>query len=103
MADLTDRTHEQVRQFVDAEQVFAAYRAARIELAQRFAGSMAWKTVRGHQYLYRKRKADWSSLVPRHLSFDDPALGAIPRPFARPGRRDLPTPGEAEGSIEPDR
>ncbi len=78
MADFTNWTHEQVRQFVDAEQVFAAYQSARIELAQRFAGSMAWKTVRGHQYLYRKRKAAWSSLGPRspetdaaHAAFHD--------------------------------
>lgn len=78
MADFTDWTHEQVRQFVDAEQVFSAYQAARTELGQRFAGSMAWKTVRGRQYLYRKRKAAWSSLGLRcpeteaaHAAFHD--------------------------------
>ncbi len=39
---------------------------------------MAWKTVRGRQYLYRKRKAAWSSLGPRnpeteaaHAAFHD--------------------------------
>ncbi|MGX7705390.1 GSU2403 family nucleotidyltransferase fold protein [Methylobacterium sp. Gmos1] len=78
MADFTDWTHEQVRQFVDAEQVLSAYQAARTELARRYAGSMAWKTVRGHQYLYRKRGTAWSSLGPRgaeteaaHAAFHD--------------------------------
>lgn len=81
MADFTDWTHEQVRQLVDVEQVYAAYQAARTELAQRFAGSMAWKTVRGHQYLYRKRKAAWSSLGPRN-----PETEAAMRPSMMAGR-----------------
>ncbi|MFL6845779.1 MAG: GSU2403 family nucleotidyltransferase fold protein [Allosphingosinicella sp.] len=55
----------QARQLVDCEQVYAAYRAARREYSQRFAGAMAWKGVRGRQYLYRKKEQVWRSLGPR--------------------------------------
>ncbi len=35
------------------------------ELADRFAGSLAWKTVKGHDYLYRKKNSVWKSLGAR--------------------------------------
>lgn len=46
--------HDQARQALDAEQVFAAYRTAKAEFDNRFAGSMSWKTIGGGRYLYRK-------------------------------------------------
>lgn len=46
--------NDQVRQIIDVQQVFEAYRAARSELDARFAGSMSWKTISGGTYLYRK-------------------------------------------------
>lgn len=56
---------DQVRQLINTEQVFEAYREARAELGDRFAGSMAWKTVSGGSYLYRARAGTWKSLGPR--------------------------------------
>lgn len=56
---------EQARQLINAEQVFEAYRAARATLRDRFAGSMAWKTVDGRTYLYGARNGVWKSLGPR--------------------------------------
>ena len=56
---------DQVRQLINAEQVFDAYRAAQATLRDRFAGSMAWKTVDGREYLYRARAGIWKSLGPR--------------------------------------
>jgi hypothetical protein len=55
----------QSRQLIDCEQAYAAYRAAERDYRQRFAGSMAWKTVSGKQYLYRKKEDRWASLGPR--------------------------------------
>lgn len=57
--------NEQARQLINAEQAFDAYRAARSTLHDRFAGSMAWKSVEGRSYLYRNRKSVWKSLGPR--------------------------------------
>jgi hypothetical protein len=56
---------EQARQVVDCRQVFDALRAAEAELTRRFAGSMAWKTVSGQDYLYRRRGKVEKSLGPR--------------------------------------
>lgn len=55
----------QIRQLIDTEQAFAAFRAAQIERDQRFRGSMTWKTVRRREYLYRKSGGEWKSLGPR--------------------------------------
>lgn len=56
---------DQVRQTIDVEQVFDAYRASRAEHDGRFAGTMSWKRVAGREYLYRKRHGTWKSLGPR--------------------------------------
>lgn len=56
---------DQARQTVDAEQALAAYQIAREKHDRSFMGSMAWKTVNGHRYLYRKRHGIWSSLGPQ--------------------------------------
>lgn len=61
-----DWTGEQVRQMVDTEQVFVAYRLARKDLDERFAGALSWKTVQGHDYLYRKKSGIWKSIGPRN-------------------------------------
>ena len=50
-----DLSSEQARQFVDVRQIFGALRDAEIEARHRFAGTMAWKTVSGGEYLYRRR------------------------------------------------
>jgi len=52
----------QVRQLVDTEQVYAAFRDAQRDHRQRFGGSMAWKTIGGRKYLYRKVGEGWKSL-----------------------------------------
>ena len=59
---------DQIRQTIDTEQLFEAWLAVNAELSHRFAGAMAWKTVSGRDYLYRKAKTAWKSLGPR--SFD---------------------------------
>ncbi|CAH0143378.1 GSU2403 family nucleotidyltransferase fold protein [Roseomonas sp. CECT 9278] len=56
---------EQARQAVDCRQVFEALRAAEGELSRRFAGSMAWRTIHGKDYLYRRRGKVEKSLGPR--------------------------------------
>jgi len=56
---------EQSRQLINTEQAYAALRAAEAERDQRFRGSMAWKTVSGRDYLYRKAAAEWKSVGPR--------------------------------------
>jgi hypothetical protein len=56
---------EQARQAIDCRQVFDALRAAETNLTRRFAGSMAWKTVNGQDYLYRRRGRVEKSLGPR--------------------------------------
>jgi hypothetical protein len=55
----------QIRQLVDCEQVYSAFRAAQREYRQRFTGAMAWKGVKGRQYLYRKKADVWRSLGAR--------------------------------------
>lgn len=53
---------DQVRQLVNSEQTYAAFRAARAEQDQRYRGSMTWKTVGGREYLYRKSAGVWKSV-----------------------------------------
>lgn len=57
--------NEQARQIIDVEQVFSAYRTARTELEERFAGGMSWKEINGSTYLYRKVKGVSRSLGPK--------------------------------------
>jgi hypothetical protein len=57
---------EQSRQIIDTEQVFSAWEAASAELKSRYSGSMAFKTVAGRDYLYRKTGTIWKSLGPRN-------------------------------------
>ncbi|MGH6874479.1 MAG: hypothetical protein ACREDW_05650, partial [Aestuariivirgaceae bacterium] len=47
---------EQSRQFVDVEMVFSELEISKIELEQRFAGSMYWARVGADEYLRRKVK-----------------------------------------------
>lgn len=56
---------EQIRELINSEQLYGVLLAAQLELDQGYRGSIAWKQVRGHEYLYRKRKGDWRSLGPR--------------------------------------
>jgi hypothetical protein len=44
---------DQRRRFIDASQVFQAWRKADREFRDAYRGSMHWKSVRGRQYLYR--------------------------------------------------
>jgi hypothetical protein len=54
---------QQLRQLIDTDQLYAAYRAAYRERRVRFAGSMVWKTIKGRDYLYKKKASqDWKSL-----------------------------------------
>ncbi|HWU96015.1 MAG TPA: nucleotidyltransferase domain-containing protein [Sphingomonas sp.] len=55
----------QIRQLVDVEHVYRAYRDALRDREARFRGSLSWKTVRGHDYLYQKRSGLAKSLGPR--------------------------------------
>lgn len=64
--DFKELNGDQVRQLIDAEQVFSSYAAARSRLDHSFNGSMSWKTVDGRDYLYRKRDGIWKSLGPRN-------------------------------------
>ncbi|GJE71080.1 GSU2403 family nucleotidyltransferase fold protein [Methylorubrum podarium] len=61
----SDLRNEQIRQTIDAEQVFSGYRSARGELDTRFAGSMSWKSIAGGTYLYRKVHGASRSLGPK--------------------------------------
>lgn len=56
---------DQIRQAIDTEQVFDAWRSVSNEVSRRFSGSMAWKTVAGRVYLYRKTGGIWKSLGAR--------------------------------------
>lgn len=62
---MEDLNAQQTRQLLDCEQLFATFRATRDELAQRFSGSMTWKSVKGREYLYRKTGDAWKSIGPR--------------------------------------
>ncbi|NIJ21711.1 hypothetical protein FHS95_003414 [Sphingomonas naasensis] len=52
----------QIRQLIDVEHVYRAYRDALRDRETRFRGSLSWKTVAGHEYLYQKRNAVAKSL-----------------------------------------
>lgn len=56
---------EKSRQIIDTEQVYLAWKAGSRELAARYAGSMTFKKVGKHEYLYRKTGKTWKSLGPR--------------------------------------
>ncbi len=51
---------------INVEQAYAAFRTAQAERRMRFHGSMTWKTVGGHVYLYKKSAGQWKSLGPRN-------------------------------------
>ena len=53
---------EQTRELVNCEQLYDALLDAEDELELRFRGSMTWKQVSGHKYLYRKQRGGWQSL-----------------------------------------
>lgn len=55
----------QTRQLIDCQQIHLAARHAEREYADRYKGSMAWKTVSNNIYLYRKREGIWKSLGPK--------------------------------------
>jgi hypothetical protein len=57
----------QTRQFIDCQQVHLAARHAEREYAERYKGSMAWKTISNSVYLYRKREGIWKSLGPKSV------------------------------------
>lgn len=59
---MQDLTAQQSRQLIDSEQLYVAYRDTRRELSTRFSGSLSWKNVKGHVYLYRKNAGTWKSL-----------------------------------------
>jgi hypothetical protein len=52
---------EQMRQLINAEQAYAAFREAEAA-RERHRGGMAWKQVKGREYLYRKVGGKWTSL-----------------------------------------
>jgi hypothetical protein len=56
---------EKIRQTIDTEQIFEAWRGLSQDIRHSFSGSMAWKTVAGKDYLYRKATHAWKSLGPR--------------------------------------
>lgn len=65
---------EDTRRIIDCEQVYLARLAAQRELDLRFKGSMAWKTVSGKRYLYKKKAGVSTSLGPESemtLSLDE--------------------------------
>jgi len=62
---MRDLSGAQIRQLIDTEHVYVAFREAQRDYRQRFAGSMAWKTVTGRRYLYRKTGNAWKSLGPK--------------------------------------
>jgi hypothetical protein len=65
LPDFNPLDGSRIRQLIDTEQLYEAFRDAQREREQRFRGSMAWKRVRGRDYLYRKKAGRWESLGPR--------------------------------------
>jgi hypothetical protein len=61
---------QQVRQLIDAKQLYQTLLAAEHELEHSFKGSMSWKKVHGRDYLYRKRSSEWKSLGARSPETD---------------------------------
>lgn len=64
-------SNEQRRQLIDATQAFEAWRYSAQEFAHSYRGSMLWKKVGGHEYLYRKQGSVWQSLGPRSAETED--------------------------------
>jgi hypothetical protein len=48
-------SNDQRRQMIDAKQAFEPWREAYREFRHSYRGSMRWKTIKGAEYLYRKR------------------------------------------------
>lgn len=57
---------EQSRRLINSEQRFETYLGLVDRLDSSFRGSMSWKFVGGHEYLYRKTGGVWKSLGPRN-------------------------------------
>lgn len=83
----------QIRQLIDVEHVYGAWREAVRDRELRFRGSMSWKTVRGRDYLYLKKKGVAKSLGVRSAeterSYDQFRIGreeAVRRIHALDGR-----------------
>lgn len=56
---------DQARYSVETRQLFGVLREAEDSLARRYAGSMHWRTVKGHSYLVRKVRGKERGLGPR--------------------------------------
>ncbi|MDB5523349.1 MAG: hypothetical protein JWM58_1112 [Rhizobium sp.] len=65
MYHFQELTSEQIRQTIDTEQIFTEWMRISREIDHRFRGAMAWKSVSGRKYLYRKTGAAWKSLGPQ--------------------------------------
>lgn len=63
--NFSELPNEARQRLIDVQQRGEALRAVRDELRQRFAGSMAWKTSREREYLYRRRGRVEKYLGPR--------------------------------------
>jgi hypothetical protein len=48
-------SNEARRQLINVQQRAAAYRDVQRDLKRRYVGSMLWRQVNGHEYLYRKQ------------------------------------------------
>ncbi|MCG8440846.1 MAG: nucleotidyltransferase domain-containing protein [Caulobacterales bacterium] len=79
---LAELSNEQRRQFVDAQQAYAAWREASRAFSHsyhgRYAGSMYWAKSGGREYLRRKHKGMIQSLGPR-----SPETEAIKEEYVR--------------------
>jgi hypothetical protein len=62
---MRDLNGQQVRQLIDMKQLYETLLQAESEEARSFKGSMSWKRVHGHEYLYRKRSKEWKSIGAR--------------------------------------
>lgn len=62
-----DLDGDQARTYIDTEQAYGAYREA-CDYERAFAGTMHWKTVNGHEYLYRRFMNRAESLGPRNAA-----------------------------------
>jgi hypothetical protein len=83
MPDFVSLDNDQARQLIDAQQLFAVYRAARTGLATTFGGTMRWRSIAGAYYLVKKTGGKETS------------LGRLARP--RPRRRSTPSGTAATG------
>ncbi len=62
-----DLDGDQARTYIDTKQAYGAYREA-CDDERTFAGTMHWKTVNGHEYLYRRFTNRAESLGPRNAA-----------------------------------